>query len=208
MTVESDQKEVEKPALDFIQIFRQKFAAINPSQKADERVEDILGALEELGISEIKKVAEAIIFSFYNKEPEFSIWIKDSKEITSKEWPHNEVLDDLQKAYLPNPPHQIRVNYSALIIQDKEDKLYLIFDNVRTTLVNSQGLCAGEALLWLDLLEKDNIDEMVGTLGIIRNDNNQRTVLLSALANCDVLGGIREERHVEAFAKARRMTPE
>ena len=205
MDKEKEAKEQTDENLDFVQIFHQRLEAIEIGSEMGRKYIYLLRDIEKVGLKGIKKVAEGIIFSLNKKDrAPFYLWIKDPKDIKDEVRPHGEVLKDLQEAYLPNPPHTIFLHYSALIIQDNEDNIHLLFDDVRTFDFNHQ--INRESLIWLNFLERFNITKIIGKVERDEIDEDGISIKSKILTDRNLLGEIRQEKHIEGFAKEKGMT--
>jgi len=200
--------------LDFVQIFHQKLESIEPLSEEESRkwmeLAEVMGITEdfkELGIVPITKLAEGIIFVNPNRgvNPDLEIWIEDQRDTDGYGYPHNVVADWLKIIY----PDCIPI-FAASLIQNDQGTLCLLLDPTGLKLKPGDDILLTPLLeKWLSLSERYNLEKIIGNFERKPQDGDSQESFwkTKVIVNQDLLGAIREERHIRAFGQNHNMTP-
>jgi len=201
---EPQQEIREKEPIDFVEIFREKLASIKPSES---------GELENIRVwhwsneVKIKKEAVALVFRLKDQSEKYELWLDDWQDVGDKSYPHLEVEKNLE-GFCKQKTERPRTVYTSFLIENQEGGVWLLVSgNVAEYVERDINSDYGDYFdRLLNLCSRYNIEKIIGNFNVTEKDRG-RTLSggeTKEILNQDIVGQIREERHLIDFIEKHR----
>ncbi|MDD5750738.1 MAG: hypothetical protein PHU56_03810 [Candidatus Pacebacteria bacterium] len=194
----------EKEPVDFVRIFHEKLASIKPSKRG--KLENIK-APSWPGEVKIKKEAVALVFGLKGQLDKYELWLDDWQDIRDKIYPHLEAEKNL-KRFCEGKTTEPQVPYTSFLIESQEGKVWLLVGGEAARYLEDDALNRDEWELdrLLDVCSRYNVEKIIGDFDVTEeNEGYERHIRKTRdILNQDIVGQIREERHLLDFIEKHR----
>ncbi|MCX6789588.1 MAG: hypothetical protein NTZ42_03195 [Candidatus Gribaldobacteria bacterium] len=195
----------EKEPIDFVGVFREKLASIKPSESGELKNIRVWNWPSEV---KIKREAVALVFRFLDKIDKYELWIDDWQDIRDKSYPHYEAEGNLEN-FCEQKTEKPQVTYTAFLIENQEGGVWLLVgdDTAKYLEKDINNKDYDEYLnRLLNVCSRYNIEKIIGDFNVEKRDeaNIRYTGETREILNQDIIGQIREERHLLDFIEKHR----
>lgn len=200
---EPQQESHEKEPIDFARIFREKLASIKPSKSGE--LENIRIRDWPSGVKIKKEAVALVVLNIEDQLGKYELWLDGWQDIINKISPHAEVRRNLQNFCKRKELEGVDAAYDdAFLIESREGELWLLVDGQGAKDIEEEINKRRHIEMWLDLCSRYNIKKIIGDLdkkggSIVIPTGETREIL-----NQDIVGQIREERHLLDFIEKHR----